>query len=94
MAGARVEVFTPEGLKVGEFIDPAVAMSADHYYSLSGRFINADGTVAERIPFNPEILPYSADISAVQKCQHVTLVRVYVQRGRQPVQMTGTCSKP
>lgn len=93
MPDVIVEVFTPQGVKVGKFINPKIEMAPDHYYVISGQFTEADGRTVDKIPFNPEVLPYYADISGATKCSHQKIVRVYVQRARQPVQMMGECPK-
>jgi len=93
MADVVVPIYTPSGTRVGTFKNPSVTMAPEHHYVLSGRFLEADGTPAERIEFNPQMLPYTADISAVSRCSHNKLVSVFVQRGRQPVEMTGVCSQ-
>ena len=88
-----VHIYAPSGDRVGTFQNAAVTMAPDHHYVLRGRFLEADGTPAQRIEFNPEVLPYTADISGVSKCSHKKLVAVFVQRGRQPVEMTGVCAQ-
>jgi hypothetical protein len=88
---SKVTVYTPGGKVVGYFQNPQVDMDPDHEYQISGEFVEEDGTRHERIEFNPQVLPYTIDISAFKKCNHSTLVRGYIQRGRQPVTMTATC---
>jgi 5'(3')-deoxyribonucleotidase len=88
-----VEVFTPGGIRIGKFIDPKVELVSHHNYSITGRFVDADGQVPDKIEYNPEILPYSADLSTTTYCAHKEIVKVYVHRGRQPVQMIGVCKQ-
>lgn len=91
MAEVVVEIRTPNGQKVGLFKSPTVEMLPAHHYFITGRFFEPDGTAAARVEFNPQVLPYEADISAVTRCEHKKLVGVYVQKGRQPVRMVGVC---
>jgi len=91
MAEVKVEIRTANGQPVGSFKDPLIEMLPEHHYFITGKFYEPDGKAAERLDFNPQVLPYVADISAVSQCNHKKLVGVYVQRGRQPVRMTGTC---
>ena len=91
MPDLTVEIFTPQGARVGKFINPKVEMVPEHHYSITGKFVDESGETPDKIQFNPEVLPYTADISTVTKCTHKCVVKLYVQRGRQPVNMIGTC---
>ncbi len=91
MAEVKVEIRTPTGQSVGIFKNPVIEMLPEHHYFITGKFFEPDGNAAERVEFNPQVLPYVADISGVSQCTHKKLAGVYVQRGRQPVLMTGTC---
>lgn len=86
-----VKVFTPGGKFVGQFVKPVVDMNPEHHYEISGEFIDEHGHTFEKLEFNPEVLPYTLDISTVKMCSHTTLEGGYVQRGRQPVRMTASC---
>lgn len=86
-----VKVFTPGGKFVGQFVNPVVQMYPEHYYEISGEFQDEHGHPFDKVEFNPQVLPYTLDISTVKKCPHATLEGGYVQRGRQPVRMTGNC---
>jgi len=91
MADVIINIYTPDGKKVGNFVNPKIEMLPTHHYFLSGKFFEADGSMADKIEFNPQVLPYIADISAISKCGHEKLTGIYVQRARQPIQMTGYC---
>ena len=93
MPDVIVEVFTPLGIKVGKFINPKIEMVPEHNYIISGQFFEVNGESVDKIQFNPEVLPYTADISGATKCVHNRIVQVYVQRARQPVQMMGVCEQ-
>jgi hypothetical protein len=87
-----VKVFTPAGKFVGQFVAPVVAMYPEHHYEISGQFVDEHGHVFEKLEFNPQVLPYTLDISTVKKCGHTTLQGGYIQRGRQPVKITASCT--
>lgn len=86
-----VKVFTPAGKHVGQFETPGVDMDPEHHYEIWGYFTDGDGRPFEKVEFNPQVLPYVVDISPITKCKHKMLVQAYIQRGRQPVRLTGTC---
>jgi len=89
--GPLVKVFTPGGKFVGQFEAPTVDMDPQHYYEISGNFVDEKGLPYEKLEFNPQVLPYTLDISTVKICNHSTLVNCFIQRGRQPVRITGRC---
>lgn len=91
MPDVIIDVFTPQGARVGKFINPKIEMVPDHNYSVTGIFVDDQGNTPDRIEFNPEILPYTLDIGAATKCTHNKVTKAYVQRARQPVNMTGVC---
>jgi hypothetical protein len=86
-----IKVFTPAGKLVGQFVNAHVDMYPDHHYEISGEFVDENGLPFKKVEFNPQVLPYTLDISSVKQCNHTTLQGGYVQRGRQPVKMTGSC---
>ncbi len=93
MSDSKVTVYTPGGQVVGYFLNPEITMVHEHDYTLSGNFYINSGDMPAKIDFNPEALPYSADISEMKKCAHTRIEYVYVQRARQPIKMTGFCRK-
>ena len=90
MSEIKVKIYTPAGLYVGYFLNPLIEQFPENEYEISGNFFDEKGDPSGKLDFNPEALPYTADMSEVQGSKHVRLVKVYVQRGRQPVRMTGT----
>ena len=86
-----VSIYTPRGIKVGHFVDPQIQMYPDHHYEISGIFLDHNGQKPGKVEFNPEALPYHAELNQLSKCAHKNLVRVYVQHGQPPVKMTGMC---
>lgn len=91
MAEQTVNIYAPNGARVGYFVNPKIEMYAEHQYIIRGEFRQPDGTAFGKVEFNPQVLPYTADLSTITKCSHEKLVSVYVQRGRQPIEMTGSC---
>ncbi len=89
MPDVIVPVYTWAGIKVGYFVNPKVERFAQDHYSICGHFCQPDGSLPDRIEFNPQVLPYRVDLSGLEEFQHAELSGVYVQRGRQPVAMTG-----
>lgn len=92
MANTIVRVYTAAGRLVGYFIDPQVDIDPEHYFQVTGKFCDEDGSPLEKVEFNPQALPYTLDLSGIKKCDHATVSRGYVQRGRQPVIITASCS--
>ena len=93
MSDSKVTIYSPNGRVVGYFINPEITMAHEHDYTLAGKFFTSDGEQPGKIDFNPEALPYTADISDLKKCKHNTINHVYVQRARQPITMTGFCKQ-
>lgn len=85
----KVNVYLPNGNNVGYFLNPTVQAFPEGDYELSGEFYDSDGERIARLDFNPQALPYTADLSQVAGLPHARIENVYVQRGRQPVRMTG-----
>jgi hypothetical protein len=92
--GTVVKVFTPAGKFVGQFNNPVIDMYPEHFYEISGEFVDEQGKPFKKVEINPQVLPYTLDISASGKeCNHTTLQGGYIQRGRQPVKITANCKK-
>jgi len=89
MSETRVNVYTGQGAHVGYFVNPVVKQFPEGEYQLQGVFYDSQGEKVVKMDINPEILPYEADLKEVQGAAHERIGRVYVQRGRQPVMMTG-----
>jgi hypothetical protein len=89
MSEVKVNIFGPQGQQVGYFINPTVDAFPEGDYEIEGRFFDSEGQPTVKIEFNPEAVPYVADLSAVKGVKHSRLERVFVQRGRQPVKMSG-----
>jgi hypothetical protein len=88
MAEVKINVYTPAGRHVGYFLNPAVKSYPEGDYELDGAFYDAEGNKVVKLEFNPQVLPYSCDIGPLSQ-GHKKLHSCYVQRGRQPVMMSG-----
>ena len=89
MSDVKVNVYTVVGTHVGYFLNPVVQTFPEGDYELSGHFYDTDGEPVPKLDFNPQSLPYVADLSALSGLAHSKIENVYVQRGRQPVRMSG-----
>jgi hypothetical protein len=89
MSKVKVNVYNPAGVLIGYFADPQIHTFAQGEYEISGHFFDGAGQVLTKIDFNPEAVPYMVDLSPLESAKHKRLKNVYVQRGRQPVKMTG-----
>jgi len=88
MAEVKINVYTPAGRHVGYFLNPAIKTYPEGDYELNGEFYDGDGNKITKLEFNPQTLPYSCDIGSLS-VSHKKLQSCYVQRGRQPVVMSG-----
>lgn len=93
MTEAKVNIYTPQGQFVGYFLNPQVKEFQEGDYEIKGEFFDSEGLRISKIDFNPQILPYTADLSEIPDLANERIYRVYVQRGRQPVMMTGNVRK-
>ena len=89
MSEAKVKVFTTSGQSLGYFVNPQLVTFPDGGCEISGHFYDSDNKVPAKIEFNPESLPYTADLSELASSPHKRLTKVYVQRSRQPIRMSG-----
>lgn len=94
MSDVKVNVYTSVGAHVGYFLNPHVQAFPEGDYELSGEFFDENGDRIQKLDFNPQALPYVADLSAVNGLAHTKIENVYVQRGRQPVRMSGNAGFP
>lgn len=85
MADVKVNIYTPAGKPVGSFVNPQIKSFPDGDYEISGTFLDSSGIKPSKIEFNPEAMPYNAELHGTTPSK---LVRVYVQSGRQPVKMS------
>lgn len=84
-----VNIYKSNGAMLGYFKDPQISQFGEDEYEIQGIFHNADGALANKMDFNPQSLPYWAEIKNINPVKHSQLTNVYVQRGRQPMVVTG-----
>ena len=89
MSDVKVNIYTQDGQHVGYFLNPKVDSFADDDYELTGHFYDEHGKLSGKMDFNPQVLAYVADLTDVKDVAHKKLERVFLQRGRQPICMTG-----
>jgi len=89
MGDVKARVSSLHGQTIGYFINPKVEILCEKDCEISGIFVDEQGQPYDRIEFNPEVVPYVVDLSAMSLSGLPSLNKVYVQRGRQPVRMTG-----
>ncbi len=70
-------------------MNPKVELLCERDFELSGSFVNESGAPYEKVEFNPEVMPYVIDLTQLPALGFNSLEKAYVQRGRQPVVMTG-----
>jgi hypothetical protein len=89
MSEGRVNIYKKNGVMLGYFRQPKISQFGNDEYEIQGVFYDAEGALAEKIEFNPQSLPYWAEIKDTAEVKHSQLTNVYIQRGRQPVTITG-----
>lgn len=94
MSDLKVNVYTPAGNHVGYFLNPEIEAFPENDFEIRGEFFRPDGTKVSKVDVNPEALPYYADLAEINAGSNTAgkskLVNLYVQRGRQPVLMSGS----
>jgi hypothetical protein len=88
MSDVKAKVCGPRGQTIGFFINPEVKNLCQNDFEISGTFVDEEGQALEKVEFNPEAMPYTVDLSLASLAGLKSLLRAYVQRGRQPVVMT------
>lgn len=89
MSDVRAKVSTKNGQVIGYFVNPKVEHLCADDWAIKGKFVDDEGRPYEKVEFNPQAIPYIIDLSDVPGAQVRCLSSGYVQRGRQPVEMTG-----
>lgn len=88
MSEVKLKVVNSQGDVVGYFVNFQIEQLTSMDYEIKGDFVDADQIAKPRIDFNPESLPYFADLGPAANFTHKRLGSGYVQRGRQPVVMS------
>jgi hypothetical protein len=90
MTDVKVNIYTGAGSHVGYFINPKIDCFPEGDYEITGHFFEPSGQLAEKLDFNPQSIPYTADLPEGKGTSQIKLVNVYVQRGRQPVRVSAS----
>jgi hypothetical protein len=90
---SKIKIYKTNGALAGYFVDPNIDQFGQNEYEIIGQFFDDKDQLTTKIDFNCEALPYLADLSEAASPPHKHLKNVYVQRGRQPVRMTGCARK-
>lgn len=88
MSEIKVKVSTGNGQVIGYFLNPSVEHLCSEDWEITGTFVDENGRLFDKVEFNPEVVPYILDVSAIKTLGFERLTTGFVQRGRQPVCMT------
>src|SRR5277367_4905493 len=94
MADAKVKIFKSSGELIGYFEEPKIQAYSQGEYEISGQFFLQNGELATKLEFNPQALPYVAEMVNVPNVAHKKLGFVYVQSGRQPIRFSAVHNAP
>lgn len=89
MDGELVKIYTPNGRYVGYFAEPEIRSYPEGGYEIQGQFYDDRGEPVGKIEYNPQALPFTAELAGIKDVKHTKLFNVYVQRGRDPICMSG-----
>jgi hypothetical protein len=89
MVEGRINIYRKNGSLLGYFRDPKISLYGNDEYEVKGIFHDAEGSLVERLDFNPQSVPYWAEIKDIPGSKHNQLTNVYVQSGRQPMTISG-----
>jgi len=94
MADPKVKIFKSNGELIGYFEEPQIRTYSQGEYEISGQFFLQSGDLATKLDFNPQALPYVAELVGLPDIPHKKLGFVYVQSGRQPVRFSAVVNAP
>ena len=89
MSSKKINLYKKNGSILGYFSDPKIDKFGDDEYQIKGIFHDAEGGLMDKLEFNPQSLPYWAELQNLPDIQHAQLTNVYIQRNRQPIIITG-----
>ncbi len=89
MSERTIKIFSPSGQYIGYFTNPTIEFFPDSDYDFAGTFHDATGAPVSRVEYNPQALPYTAELDGIADVKHKRLNTVYVQHARNPVKMSG-----
>jgi hypothetical protein len=88
MNQGSISIYKSNGRLFGYFRQAQISRFGESEYGIQGIFYAADGSIPEKLEFNPQSLPYWGTVDGAPGLSHKQLTNVYVQRGRQPVSVT------
>jgi hypothetical protein len=94
MSDAKVKIFKSNGELIGYFEEPKIISYSQGEYEISGQFFLQNGEPAKKLEFNPQAMPYIAELNNVASVPHKKLGFVYVQSGRQPMRFSAVLNAP
>jgi hypothetical protein len=89
MSKQTIKIFSPSGQYIGYFTNPKIEFFPDSDYDFEGSFYDAAGELVSRIEYNPQALPYTAELDGMPDLKHTRLHTVYIQHARNPIKMSG-----
>lgn len=89
MSEPTIKIFSPSGQYIGYFTNPVIEFFPDADYDFQGTFYDANGTAVSRVEYNPQALPYTAELDGLHDVKHKRLHTVYIQHARNPIKMSG-----
>jgi len=89
MSEPTIKIFSPSKQYIGYFVNPKVEFFPDQEYDFEGNFLDANGKPVEKLEYNPESLPYTAELDGMANIKDKHLHQVYIQRSRPPIKMSG-----
>jgi hypothetical protein len=92
MSEQTIKIFSPSGLYIGYFSNPQIEFFPDSDYDFQGTFYDAAGDIIDRVEYNPQALPYTAEIDGMPDVKHKRLHTVFIQHARSPIKMSGSGS--
>jgi hypothetical protein len=88
MDSQKIAIYKSNGSPLGYFCQVQVKRFGQDEYSIEGIFYAADGSIPDKMEFNPQALPYWGTVEEGLNINHKNLTNIYIQHGRQPVVMT------
>lgn len=89
MSTYKIEIYNSDGSILGHILSPELNVFSLKEYEIKGVFYDTSGNCVTKVDFNPEAIPYCANLQDLPNCPHKYLTRVYIQKGRQPIVITG-----
>ena len=88
MSSVKITIYKSNGSLLGYFCQAQISRFGEDEYGIQGIFYAADGSIPEKVDFNPQSLPHWGTIEGINDIYHKQLTNIYIHRGRQPVGLT------